>query len=141
MKRALIIGAALLSILAIAAAVVLPRLLNPETYRPRLQQMLADATGRTVAIGAMRLHVFPVPGITAAGFTLGEDRAFGAEPFLRAERIDARVRLMPLFSSRLHVISFDIVKPVAHLHRNASGRGSAPSSAPMAPNRWRASIG
>jgi len=122
MKRALIIAAAALAIVAIAAAVILPRLLNPETYRPRLQQMLADATGRTVAIGAMKLHVFPVPGIAADGFTLGEDAAFGSEPFLTASRIEARVRLMPLFSSRLDVLSFDIEKPVAHLHRNAAGR-------------------
>ena len=122
MKRALIIAATVLALLAIAAAVILPRFLNPETYRPRLQQMLADATGRTVAIGAMKLHVFPVPGIAADGFTLGEDPAFGTDPFLTAARIEARVRLMPLFSSRLDVLSFDIEKPVAHLHRNASGR-------------------
>ena len=122
MKRALIVGGAVLLILAIAAAVVLPRILNPETYRPRLQQMLADATGRTVSVGPMRLHVFPVPGIVADGFTLGEDTAFGTEPFLKADRIEARVRLMPLFSSRLDVLSFDIEKPVANLHRNAAGK-------------------
>jgi len=122
MKRALIIVAAVLVLLAVAAAVILPKVLNPETYRPRLQQMLADATGRTVAVGAMTLHVFPVPGIAADGFTLGEDPAFGTEPFLTAARIEARVRLMPLFSSRLDVLSFDIEKPVAHLHRSAAGR-------------------
>jgi len=122
MKRALIIGAAVLALLAVAAAVILPRLINPETYRPRLQQMLADATGRTVSVGALHLHVFPVPGVTADGFTLGEDPAFGKEPFLTAGRIAARVRLMPLFSSRLEVSSFDVEKPVAHLHRDAKGR-------------------
>lgn len=122
MKRFLIVAAIVLAVIAIAAAVILPRLLNPETYRPRLQQMLADATGRTVSVGTMSLHVFPVPGVTAAGFTLGEDAAFGTEPFLKAERISARVRLMPLFSKKLDVISFDIEKPVAHLHRDAKGR-------------------
>jgi AsmA protein len=122
MKRILVIVAVVLALLAIAAAVILPKLLNPETYRPRLEQMLADVTGRSVAVGPMRLHVFPVPGITAEGFTLGEDPAFGKEPFLKAGRIDARVRLMPLFSSRLDIVSFDIEKPVAHLHRDAKGR-------------------
>jgi uncharacterized protein involved in outer membrane biogenesis len=122
MKRALIIVAVVLAVAAIAAAVILPKVLNPETYRPRLEQMLRDVTGRKVAIGTMHLHVFPVPGITADGFTLGEDPAFGTEPFLKADRLDARVRLMPMFSSRLDVISFDIDKPVAHLHRDANGR-------------------
>ena len=103
----------MLAALAVAAALILPRLLSPETYRPRLEQLLADLTGRSVVIGPMRLHVFPVPGIEADGFTLGEDPAFGAEPFLKADRIDARIRLMPLFSSRLDVLSFDIDKPVA----------------------------
>ena len=35
----------------------------------------SEVTGRTVTIGTMHLHVFPVPGITADGFTLGEDPA------------------------------------------------------------------
>ncbi len=122
MKRALIVAAAVLAVVAITAALILPKLLSPETYRPRLQQMLADRTGRSVAIGPMRLHVFPVPGITADGFTLGEDPAFGTEPFLKADRIDARIRLMPLFSSRLDVVSFDVDKPVARLRRDGKGR-------------------
>jgi uncharacterized protein involved in outer membrane biogenesis len=122
MKRFLLITVAVLAVLAVAAALVLPRLLDPERYRPRVQQMLTDLTGRKVTVGPMRLHVFPVPGITAEGFTLGEDPAFGTEPFLSAGRIDARVRLMPLFSSTLDVLSFDIDKPVAHLHRSASGK-------------------
>ena len=122
MKRILIIAAIVLAVAAIAAAVILPKVLNPERYRPRIEQMLTDVTGRKVTIGTMHLHVFPVPGITADGFTLGEDPAFGTEPFLKADRIDARVRLMPLFSSRLDVISFDIDKPVAQLHRDDKGR-------------------
>lgn len=122
MKRILIIAAIVLAVAAIAAAVILPKVLNPERYRPRIEQMLTDVTGRKVTIGTMHLHVFPVPGITADGFTLGEDPAFGTEPFLKADRIDARVRLMPLFSSRLDVISFDIDKPAAHLHRDDKGR-------------------
>ena len=108
MKRILIIAAIVVAVAAITAAVILPKVLNPERYRPRIEQMLTDVTGRKVTIGTMHLHVFPVPGITADGFTLGEDPAFGTEPFLKADRIDARVRLMPLFSSRLDVISFDI---------------------------------
>jgi uncharacterized protein involved in outer membrane biogenesis len=122
MKRIALIVLAVLVVLGIAAAVLLPRLLDPEHYRPKLEQMLAETTGRQVVIGPMKLHVFPVPGITADGFSLGEDPAFGAEPFLKANRIDARVRLMPLFSSRLDVISFDIEKPAAKLHRDKAGR-------------------
>jgi uncharacterized protein involved in outer membrane biogenesis len=121
MKRFLLISAGVLVVLAFAAAVIFPRVLDPERYRPRVEQMLSDMTGRRVTVGTMRLHVFPVPGITADGFTLGEDSAFGAEPFLKAGGIDARVRLMPLFSSTLDILSFDIDKPVAHLHRNAKG--------------------
>ena len=122
MKRGLLAAAVVLAVVAIAAALILPRFFNPETYRPRLVQVLADLTGRSVVIGPMRLHVFPVPGITADGFTLGEDPAFGTEPFLKADRIDARVRLMPLLSSRLDVVSFDVDKPVARLRRDAKGR-------------------
>src|SRR5258706_3869106 len=122
MKRALIAATVVVAVLALAAALILPRVLSPETSRPRLEQVLADLTGRSVAIGPMRLHVFPVRGVTADGFTLGEDPAFGTEPFLRADRIDARIRLMPLLSSRLDVVSFDIDKPVARLRRDAKGR-------------------
>ena len=122
MKRTLIIAAGVLAVLAIVAGLVLPRFLDPERYRPKVEQMLAGLTGRSVVVGPMRLHVFPIPGITADGFTLGEDASFGTAPFLKADRIDARVRLMPLFSSKLDVLSFDIEKPAVHLHRDAKGR-------------------
>jgi AsmA protein len=102
--------------------VILPRLANPEIYRPRIEQMLAEVTGRSVVVGPMRLRVFPTPRVTADGFTLGEDPAFGTEPFLKASRIDARIRWMPLLSSKLDVVSFDVEKPKASLVRDAQGR-------------------
>jgi len=122
MKRILLIAAGVLALLVAAAALILPRIANPERYRPRIEQMLAEVTGRSVVIGPMRLRVFPTPRITADGFTLGEDPAFGKEPFLNAGRIDARIRWMPLLSSKLDVVSFDVEKPKASLIRDAQGR-------------------
>jgi uncharacterized protein involved in outer membrane biogenesis len=145
MKRVLLIAAAVVLVLVVAVALLLPRFLNPENYRPRLEQMLTEVTGRKVGIGPMHLRVFPLPGITADGFTLGEDPAFGVEPFLKAERIDASIRLIPLLSSRLDLVSFDIAKPSAHMHRDAKGRwnlvslmqkaaSGKPATAPAAPS-------
>lgn len=144
LKRVLLIVLAVLAVVAVAAAILLPRFLNPERYRPKLEAMLAEVTGRKVAVGPMALHVFPLPGITAEGFELGEDPAFGTGTFLKAGTIDARVRLLPLLSSKLDVVSFDVRKPEAHLHRNAKGRWNvtslieassktAPAGAPPAP--------
>ena len=62
MKRIALVLLVVLVILGIVAALLLPRFLDPERYRPRIQQMLAEATGREVVIGPMKLHVFPVPG-------------------------------------------------------------------------------
>jgi uncharacterized protein involved in outer membrane biogenesis len=141
MKKTLLIAAAVVVVVGIAAAIVLPRMLNPERYRPKLQQMLADVTGRTCSVGALTLHVFPAPGISAGGFMLGEDPTFGTEPFLTAGRIEARVKLMPLFSSRLDVTSFDIEKPVARLHRDAKGRWNLVSLMERASKPGAASAG
>ncbi len=141
MKRAALIALAVVLVVAVALAFILPGFINPERYRPRIEQLLSGMTGRKVTIGPMRLRVFPLPEVSADGFSVGEDPASGAEPFLTAARVDARVRLLPLLSGKLDIVSFDVDRPTAHLKRSASGqwnllslmKQAGASSTPAAP--------
>ena len=56
MKRILIIVAAVLAVLAIAAAVILPKVLDPERYRPRIEQMIEQC------LRPARVHATQAPG-------------------------------------------------------------------------------
>jgi uncharacterized protein involved in outer membrane biogenesis len=120
-KRKLLIVAGVLAALVVAAAIAVPLLFDVERYRPDIEQAIASATGRSVKVGPLRLTFFPVTELTAAGFTIGEDPRFGAEPFLQADRLVIRVRLWPLLSRHLAVDSLAIEAPRVSLARDAQG--------------------
>jgi uncharacterized protein involved in outer membrane biogenesis len=51
-------------VFGIIAAVMLPRFIKLDTYRPQIEVQLREATGRRVTLGALRANLLP-PSITA----------------------------------------------------------------------------
>lgn len=124
MKRLVLIGIGVLVIIGVAAAIFLPRLLDVETHRPAIERAIAAATGRAVKLGPLKLRIFPVPELTASGLTIGEDPAFGTEPFLETDRLQIRVKLLPLLARRMSVESLTVERPQVRIRRDRDGRWS-----------------
>jgi AsmA protein len=128
--------------IAIAAAVLfavillLGRLVDVNTFRPKLEAELTSVLGRNVKLGELSLSV--VSGtVSAADISIGDDPAFSKEPFITAKSLSAGADIMPLiFSKTLHITGITLDQPQITLLRGANGAwnfstlggGSAPKA-------------
>ncbi|QNI32468.1 AsmA family protein [Alloacidobacterium dinghuense] len=110
------------TLLLLAAALILPPLINMNRYQRRIADAIGAGLGRRVHLSSVTLRLLPRPGLELSDFIVEEDPAFGAEPTLRASSVDASMRLMSLWRGRLEIgrISFD--QPSLNLVRNSEGR-------------------
>ncbi|GAB0056382.1 hypothetical protein SIID45300_00688 [Candidatus Magnetaquicoccaceae bacterium FCR-1] len=88
--------------LIVAAAVVVPSLIDPNQYKQQISTLVKEKTGRDLTVnGAIKITVFPTAGVSLEDVTLGDAPGFGSEPMAKVARLDVRARLMPLLSKRV----------------------------------------
>lgn len=121
MKRKILIAAAAVAALLVVIVAVLPLLVDVDDYRPRVEEALARATGRGVELGELSFSLLPAPSLRAAGVTIGEDPAFGEEPFLRSGALSVRVSPFPLLRGALEIGAVTILSPDLRVTRSAEG--------------------
>jgi AsmA protein len=120
MKKLLIALAAVVGLFVVAVAGVW-LFVDADQFRPRLEVMMADALGRRVTIGRLRIALLS-GGIAAEDLMIADDPAFSRQPFVTAKSVSVGVDLMPLIVSRsLRVKSFRLDQPKVSLVRSASG--------------------
>ncbi|MEJ2009758.1 MAG: AsmA family protein, partial [Acidobacteriota bacterium] len=115
-------NAAVALLLLIVAAWVVPSFFNAGRYRPLLQAALERSLHRKVTFGHIGLHVFPHPGFTLENVTVNEAPAFGAEPFIRVDRIDCDLRWRSLWHSHLNFGTLRLQHPSINIVRNSAGQ-------------------
>jgi AsmA protein len=121
MKRLLIILAVLVLVVVLAGAGAL-LLVDANHFRPQIQATLSDALGRPVTLGKLHVSVFS-GSLDADDIRIGDDPAFGKEPFVSAHSLDVGVRLWPLIVHReLHVTSLTLDAPSVRLVQNRAGK-------------------
>ena len=135
MKRLLIgVVVVVLAIVVLGAGALL--LVDVNHFRPQIQASLGKALGRPVSIG--QLHMAPWSGSLAADdIRIGDDPAFGTQPFVSARSLQLGVQLWPLLLHReLHITSLALQQPVVRLVQNRkgdwnfAGLGGGPAPAP-----------
>src|SRR5258707_15743626 len=90
-----------ITIAAIAGGIILilliaiPFLLNADNYRPRVQSMLSDATGRQVTLGHLSFSLF-TGSLTAHQLSISDDPPFGQQPFVQAKQLHIGLEVGPL---------------------------------------------
>ena len=120
MKRvALIVGSVI--VLLLLAALALPFLIDPNTFRPMLESRLSQALGREVKLGELKLSILS-GSVTANDLAIADDPAYSRTPFVQAKSIAIGVELWPLIASRqLHVTGLTIDQPAIALIQSRSG--------------------
>jgi len=98
-----------------------PSTFNAERYRHRLEQGLERALGRPVSFGAISMHLLPRPGFSVENAIVGEEPAFGHEPFARVDRIDCELGWRSPWSSRLDLARLVLSRASFNLVRNSDG--------------------
>ena len=116
------IGWAFVIVLLVILLTVLPPLLNVNRYQRRVAQAISASINRPVHFDSIHLHLLPLPGLTIQNFVVEEDPAFGSEPVLRANTVEARLRLASLWRRRIEVSQIKLLAPSINLVRRPDGR-------------------
>ncbi|MBZ5507555.1 MAG: AsmA family protein [Acidobacteriia bacterium] len=119
--RKLFIAVAVIIVLLVAAALIVPRLIDVNQYHGQIQTQLEKRLGRQVSLGNMGLSLFP-PSFQVENTTIAEDaRFFTGRPFATADKLAVSVKFWPLLSKQVEVKSLELVHPHIELVRNAQG--------------------
>jgi len=146
MKRTLKIVGIVVAIL-LAILIILPFVINVNSFRPKLEATASEALGRQVKVGNLSLSIL-TGTVTADDISISEDPAFGTSPFVTAKSLKIGVEIMPLLTSKeLHVTDITLQQPQITLLKTADGKwnfsslggkatekASTPSSGSSAPS-------
>jgi AsmA protein len=101
---------------------ILPFLINVNSYRPKIEASASSALGRQVTIGNLGLSLLSGT-VTAENLAIADDPAFGKSPFVTAKSLKIGVELMPLiFSKQLKITEIELEQPQITLLRTANGK-------------------
>jgi AsmA protein len=112
--------------IAVAAFVVLllvlPLLINVNSFRPKIESELSTALGRKVELGDLGLSILGGK-VSAANIRIADDPAFSKSPFLTAKSLNIGVELMPLiFSKQLNITGLTLDEPSIALLSGPNGK-------------------
>ena len=141
----ILVGVAAIVVLAIAALVAVPYLVD----LPRVQALIAtnasQALGRPVKFSSMRISALPLPAVELHDLEIAEDPQFGKDPFVRLQSGNVRLKLWPLLRGRVELGDITLKKPVISVVQAPDGRLNLASlgagSEPAAPRAPRSGAG
>ena len=112
-----------LAFLALAGATYMLVTFDPNDYKDRLVAAVTKATGRDFAIeGDIKATMFPVLGLDIAQIRMGNPDGFGGDDFLSVGKMQAGVKIAPLFEKRIELTKITLVEPSINVIKNADGK-------------------
>jgi len=114
-----------LVLLVIAAAVIVPLVVDPNDFKEDIVSQVKKNTGRDMAInGDIGLSVFPWLGVELGAVSLSQPQGFGDKPFAAVQQAQVRAKLMPLLKKQLEVDTVELHGLQLNLMRNKQGIGN-----------------
>jgi AsmA protein len=121
-KWIIIVGGGLVALVIIALLIV-PSFVDLQSYKPRIEKMVSEATGRPFSIGGdIDLSLFPWVGFSSSDIHLGNPPGFEEKDFASLKSVEVRVKLLPLISKDIQVKRFILEGPRIALERSKIGR-------------------
>jgi AsmA protein len=117
----IVIGLLIAVAFVVGSILVLPFLIDLNTYQDQYKPLIEDALNRKVQMQDIRLTIWPRIGARVAGFTVLDDPAFGSNPFASLTSLDIGVKLAPLFNGKVEVEEITLRDPVIMVIKNESG--------------------
>ena len=102
-------------------AILLPPFLTLNRYRRGIANSIGRSLGRPVHLDNVSLRLLPTPAFTLQNFVVGENPAFGYEPFMRANTVTASLHISSLWRGRLEFSTISLDEPSVNLVRNNAG--------------------
>ena len=112
---------ALVIVLLVAGALIVPHVIDVNSYHNQIQTQLEKKLGRQVSLGQMRLRLFP-PSFQVQNAIIGEDKTFPpGHPFATIEQLSLSVKLFRLLRKEVDIKSLELNYPQIELVRNTQG--------------------
>ena len=112
-----------LVLLIVAAIIIIPLVVDPNDFKPEIQQAVKDKTGRDLAIpGDIELSVFPWVALELGEVSLSNAEGFGDQPMAKVDGISIRVKVMPLLSKKLEMDKLQLSGLALNLGKDKNGR-------------------
>jgi AsmA protein len=110
-------------LLLVVAAIAIPLLFDPNDYRGHISKAVKDKTGRELALGEIKLSVFPWLRVRIADVSLSNAPGFGDQPMAAAKEAAVGVQLFPLlFDRQIKVSTVELDGLRLDLAKDASGK-------------------
>lgn len=107
---------------ALIALLVVPPLVSLNQYQNRVARLMAASLGRPVRMSEVGIRLLPRPALVLTNLTVEEDPAYGAEPVLHANTVQAPLRLLSLWRGKLELAQIDVDEASMNLVRTSDGR-------------------
>ena len=112
-----------LVVLVIATLLIAPAFIDIQDYKPEVEKLVSDKTGRPFTIGDdLNLSLFPWAGVSFSSLQLGNTSGFAEKEFINVKSFEVRVKLLPLLSKDIQVKRFILNEPIITLVKNKDGR-------------------
>lgn len=137
-KKGLLIGSAVMASL-LALLLIVPHFVDLGLFKRTYLPLIEDALGRRVDVGEVHLRLVPTPSIQLSKLRVSESQSFAGNTFFAAQRIELKLKFIPLLRGRFEVTELVLDKPVFNLLKQADGSFNysdiANKKAPSTPRR------
>jgi hypothetical protein len=116
-----------LFVACIIALAVLPPLLNVNRFKRRIVTSISTSLGRPVHLDSVTLVILPFPGFKLENFVVAEDPAFGSEPVIHANEVQATLRMASLYRKKVEFSRISLKEPSINLVHAANGQWNVES--------------
>jgi AsmA protein len=119
--RKLGIAVLIIVVILVAAALIVPHVIDINQYHSQIQAQLEKRLGRPVTLGEMKLGLFP-PSFQVNNAVIAEDPRFkSTQPFANVQKLAVSVKLLPLLKKEVEINSLELDHPHIELIRDAQG--------------------
>ncbi len=119
------IALGIMVVLVIGAMVLVPRFVDVQQYKPQIEALVTEQTGRSFSMGDdIKLSVFPWVGVSLSDLVLGNAPGFKASQMISVKGFEVRLKVLPLLSRRVEVATFVMDTPRIFLEKNKKGIGN-----------------
>jgi AsmA protein len=115
----------ILLLLVVIVGVYLAVTFDPNAYKDRIEDKVAEITGRELTLaGSIELTLFPSLGLRLEDVRLANAEGFAETPFAEVRVVDVAVAALPLIRGEIEVQRIQADGVSIHLGRDAQGRSN-----------------
>ncbi len=113
-KRWIRIGATI-AVFCLPVLLVVPFLVNADSFRPQIESQLSSSLNRKVTLGHLSLSLL-TGSLVAENISIADDPALASTPFLEAKKLDVGIEMgQLLFHRSVRITELKIDSPSIHL--------------------------